>query len=104
MTLLDFQLSTDNQDGRHLVRIFFTLNFFRIPLKPDIFRFSGSATLLALSIFMRDRKRGYGGHFGFINFNKFFLFSVKCLETWHNNMDDFKMATDKSMHPPEIPD
>ena len=43
---------------------------------------SESATLLALSVFVCDRKRGYGGHFGFINFNKLFLFSGECLETW----------------------
>ena len=52
ITWLDFQLSTDNQNGRHL----------------------------ALSVFKRNRKRGYSGHSGFINFNKSFLFSVKCLK------------------------
>ena len=38
ITWLDFQLSTDNQKGRHLAtKIFFRLNFvFRIPLKPGI--------------------------------------------------------------------
>ena len=54
-----------------------------IPLKPGIHRFLGSAGLLPLSLFMSDRKRGYSGDFGFINFNKLFSFSVKCLETWH---------------------
>ena len=48
-----------------------------------IYRFLGSASLLVLSVFMWDRKRGCGGHFGFINFNKSFLFSINCLETWH---------------------
>ena len=33
-------------------------------------RFSGSANLLALSVFICDRKRGYGGHLDFINFNR----------------------------------
>ena len=46
-------------------------------------RFSVSEILLALSIFMCNRKQGYGGHLDFINFNKSFLFSVECLETWH---------------------
>ena len=46
ITWLDFQLSTDNQNGRHLATNF----FFIIPLKPGIYRFSGSASLLALSV------------------------------------------------------
>ena len=29
---------------------------------------------------MCDRKRGYSGHLNFINFNKSFLFRVKCLK------------------------
>ena len=49
-------------------------------LKPGI---SGSACLLALSVFMCDRKIGYGGHPDFINFNYSLLFSVKCLVTWY---------------------
>ena len=43
----------------------------------------GSASLLVLSVFMWDWKRGCGGHFGTINFNKSFLFLINCLETWH---------------------
>ena len=48
------------------------LNFFRlifffiIPLKPGIYRFSGSASLLALFVFACNRKRGYGGHLYFL--------------------------------------
>ena len=65
--------------------LYFVLKFvfFRISLKPGIYKFSGFASILALTVFVGDRKRGYGGHFGFTNFNKPFLFSVKCLETWH---------------------
>ena len=48
-----------------------------------IYRFLGSASLLVLSVFMWDWKRGCGGHFGTINFNKSFLFLINCLETWH---------------------
>ena len=48
-----------------------------------IYRFLGSASLLVLSVFMWDWKRGCGGHFGFIIFNKSFLFSINCLQTWH---------------------
>ena len=61
-----------------LSRSYFQLNV----LKPCIYRFSGSASLLALSIFMSDRKRGYGGHLDFITF-KIFLFSAKCISTWY---------------------
>ena len=83
MTWLDFQLSTKNQNGRHLaIKIFFYF-FFRFPSKPGIYRFSGFASRLALSVLVCDWKRGCGGHFGFINFNKSFLFSINCLETWH---------------------
>ena len=63
MTWLDFQLSTENQNGRHLaIKIYFFTFFFRFPSKPDIYRFSGSASLLALSVLVCDWKRGYGGH------------------------------------------
>ena len=54
MTQFDFQLSTDNKN----------------------------ASLLALSVYIWDRKQGYGGHLDFINFNKSLLCSVECLETW----------------------
>ena len=37
-----------------------------IPLKPVTYRFSGSGSLLALSVFMCDRKWGYGGHLDFL--------------------------------------
>ena len=83
MTWLDFQLLTDNQDGGHLAIKILLLTFFRFPSKLGIYRFSGSASLLVLSFFKWDWKRGCGGHFGFINFNKSFLFSINCLETWH---------------------
>ena len=56
-------------------------NTSKISLKPGIYRFSGSVSLLALSVFMCHRKRGYGGHLDFIIFYKSFLFSVGCLET-----------------------
>ena len=54
-----------------------------MPLETS-YRFSGSASLFALSFLKCDRKRGYGSHLDFINFNKSFLFLVRsCLETWH---------------------
>ena len=64
------RISTDNQNGRHLATIFFFRQFFLFTEFHSnlVYRFSGSASLLTLSIFMRDRKRGYGGHFDFINF------------------------------------
>ena len=37
MTWLDFQLSTDNQNGRHLATNFFLNFFFRILSKPGIY-------------------------------------------------------------------
>ena len=46
-------------------RLFFSTKFslfFQIFLKHGLYRFSGSASLLALSVFVWDRKRGYGGH------------------------------------------
>ena len=47
--------------------IFFRLIiFFIIPLKPGIYRFSSSASLLALSFFTCNRKGGYGGHLYFL--------------------------------------
>ena len=56
MTWSDFQLSTDNQNSRHLATNFFAQqNFFlRIPLKPGtcIYRFSVSASLLPLPAFV----------------------------------------------------
>ena len=68
MTWLFFQLSTDNQNGRHLATNFFS-DFFRIPLKPGMYRFSGSASLLAFVRFHMRPKRGYGGHLDLINFH-----------------------------------
>ena len=83
MTWLQFQLSTDNQNGRHLATNFFKTFFFRISAKPGIYiyRFSGSASLLVLSVFMWDWKRGRGGQFGFINFNKSFFFQLIALKS-----------------------
>ena len=54
MTWLDLQLSTDNQNSRHLaIEIFF--DFFQISLYTwYIYRFSGSASWLVLSVFMWD--------------------------------------------------
>ena len=65
--------------------IFFKTFFLEFPrnLVGYIYRFSGSASLLVLSVYMWDWKRGCGGHFGFINYNESFLFSINCLETWH---------------------
>ena len=37
MTWLEFQPSTDNQNGRHLATNFFLNFFFLIPLKPGIY-------------------------------------------------------------------
>ena len=34
MTWLEFQLSTYNQNGRHMSIIFFSIFFFKIPSKP----------------------------------------------------------------------
>ena len=65
-------------------RLFLFQLFFQNSLETwYIYRFSGSASLLVFSVCMWDWKRGCGGHFGFINFNKSFLFSINCLETWH---------------------
>ena len=53
ITLLDFHLSADNQNSRHLATQFFFskyIFFFIIPLKPGIYKFSGSASLLALPV------------------------------------------------------
>ena len=60
MTWLDFQISTEYQNGRHYFYF-----FFRFHSKPGIYRFSGSASLLALSFVVCDWKRGYGGHLDF---------------------------------------
>ena len=81
ITWLEFQLSTENQNGRHLATNFFS-TFFQNSLE-TWYRFSGSASLLVLSVFMLDWKLSWGGHFDFINFNKSFLFSINCLGTWH---------------------
>ena len=51
-----------------------------------ICRFSESANLLVLSVFMCDCKQGCGGHFVFFNFNKSLLFLINCLETWRNRV------------------
>ena len=73
MTWLDFQLSTDNQNGRQLATkfLFLTQFFFSTihssALKLCINRSSVSANLLVLSVFMCDRKRGYGCHIDFVN-------------------------------------
>ena len=67
MTWLDF-----NKNGRQLVtNFFFNLNiiFFTIhssALKLGIYRSSVSASLLVLSVFMCDQKRGFGGHIDFV--------------------------------------
>ena len=59
--LIRFSASADNQ---HFSKKF-QLLFFRIPLKSGIYiyiyiyRFSGSVNLLALSVFMSHRKRGF---------------------------------------------
>ena len=53
MTWLDFQLSTDNQNGHHLAIKIVFLPFFQISLE-TWYKFSGSANLLALSVFVCD--------------------------------------------------
>ena len=64
ITWLDFQPPTDNQNGRHLAtNFFFRLIFFHNSLETW---FSGSASLLALSVFACNRKRGYDGHLYFL--------------------------------------
>ena len=62
-----------------MAAIFFSTDFFFfiIPLKPSIYRFSGSASLLALSVFACNRKRGYGGHLDFLIAKFLFLPKVK---------------------------
>ena len=40
MTWLEFQLSTDNQNSRHLATNFLNF-FFRIPSKPGLYRLRG---------------------------------------------------------------
>ena len=82
ITWLDFQFSTDKQNlaipGDHFFfSKFFFSNFWNLMIY--VFEY---ASLLALSVFMWARKRGYGGHFCFINFDKSFSVSFKCLETW----------------------
>ena len=47
------------------IYIFFTIH--SSALKLGIYRFSMSASLLVLSVFMCDRKRGYGSHIDFVN-------------------------------------
>ena len=62
MTWLDFQLSADNQNGHHLLITCF-FYFLQISLETwYIYRFSESASLLALSVSMCDWKWGYDGH------------------------------------------
>ena len=66
MTWLDFQLSTENQNGRHLAIKICLYFFFKFPSKPGIYRFSGSESLLAVSVLVCDWKRGYGGRLDFL--------------------------------------
>ena len=49
MTCLEFQLSTDYQNVCHLASNFFKTFFSKFPLKPGIYGFLGSASLLVLS-------------------------------------------------------
>ena len=44
------------------------------------FVFSTEFFFNSLETCLRVCKRSYGGHFGFINCNKLFLFSIKCLK------------------------
>ena len=112
ITSLDSQLSTANQNGRHLAIIFFFYDlifFFIIPLKPGICRFSGSASLLALSVFACNRKRGYGGHLYFlitkllvnaitwkiINVSlQFFMWCFPWVQSMEMTWIDFQLSTD----------
>ena len=82
--------------------------YFRIFLKPGIYRFSGSASLLALSVFVCDRKRGYGGHFDLL-IQKFLVnaitwkiiigslkfFHVKLPTSMEMTWLDLQLSTDK---------
>ena len=70
ITWLDFQLSTDNQNGRHLAtEFFFDLIFFSDFSQNLVgyidYGFSRSASLLTFSVFVCERKQGYGGHLVF---------------------------------------
>ena len=73
--------------GCHLdfINILISHSYFQLnALKPGIYRCSGFTSLLALSVFMCNPKRAYGGHLDFYQcFNKSFLLAVECLEIWH---------------------
>ena len=101
MTWLEFQLPTDNQNGCHLATIFFFF-FFRILSKPGIYiyiGFRGAASLLVLSVFMWDWKRGCNSHFGFINFNKS-IFSVSSrIQKGHGATDHWGHLIMPAWHP-----
>ena len=66
-------------------RFFFLLEFFKNSLETWYIHVGnwGLRVYLHCPFSCETEKRGYGSHFGFINFNKSFLFSVECLETWH---------------------
>ena len=73
MTWLDFQIFTDNQNGRQVATnfffnlnfIFFTIHSSALKLGIHVYRSPESASLLVLSVFMCDQKR-YGGHIDFV--------------------------------------
>ena len=60
-----FSCATENEAIEFILILSILINnsYFQLnALKPGIYRFSGSASLLALSLFMCDRKRSCGGH------------------------------------------
>ena len=67
--------ATHNYEGDLISLISF---LFRIPLAFSIYRFFGSASLLALSVFMCNPNRGYGGHRDFIIDPRFTTFILIC--------------------------
>ena len=67
--------ATHNYEGDLISLIFFCLEF---PWHLAYIGFFGSASLLALSVFMCDPNRGYGGHRDFIIDLRFTTFILIC--------------------------
>ena len=79
ITWLDFQLSTDNQNGRHLATNFFSSFFLRIPSKPGIYIGFWGLRVYWYCPFSCETENEAAAAI----FNKSFLFLINCLETWH---------------------
>ena len=61
-----FQLSTDNKMAAKRRKIIIYFKIFNGALKPGIYRFSGCASLLTLSVVMCNPKRSYSSYLDFI--------------------------------------